>query len=144
MIRRIVYATDFSKASRAAFAKALEFAKAHRATLRVVHVVAPVVPMVGDGFVTPATYEALEHSSHAWARKNLDRVVDKARAARVKADGKVLDGVAHEQILLAAKRADLLVLGTHGRTGIARFFLGSVAGRVAASATVPVLTVRGR
>jgi nucleotide-binding universal stress UspA family protein len=43
----------------------------------------------------------------------------------------------------AARGADLLVLGTHGRTGVARFFLGSVAGRVAAMAKVPVLTVRG-
>lgn len=144
MSRRIVYATDFSKASRAAFAQALEFAKANRAKLHVVHVVAPVVPMVGDGFVTPAVYEALERSGQASAQKNLDRVVEKARAARVKADGKVLEGVAHEQILRSAKRADLLVLGTHGRTGMARFFLGSVAGRVVASATVPVLTVRGR
>ena len=42
------------------------------------------------------------------------------------------------------KRADLVVLGTHGRTGLARFFLGSVASRVVASATVPVLTVRGK
>ncbi|MEX2148022.1 MAG: universal stress protein, partial [Candidatus Rokuibacteriota bacterium] len=66
--------------------------------------------------------------------------------ARVRARGLLLDGVAHEQIAKAAKakKADLLVVGTHGRTGMARFFVGSVAGRVVAGAPCPVLTVRGR
>ncbi len=58
----------------------------------------------------------------------------------------LLEGVAHEQIVRAARarRADLIVVGTHGRSGLARFFLGSVAGRVVATATCPVLTVRGK
>ena len=66
--------------------------------------------------------------------------------AKVRARGLLLEGVAHDQIVRAARRkkADLLVLGTHGRTGVARFFLGSVAGRVVASAPCPVLTVRGK
>ena len=60
--------------------------------------------------------------------------------------GLVVEGVAHEQITRAAKRlrADLIVMGTHGRTGVARFFVGSVAARVTATAPCPVLTVRGR
>ena len=144
MIRRIVYATDFSKASRAAFVKAIELAKTNRASLHVVHVLAPVVPLVGsDGYMSPTTFEKIERSNRQWAQKNLTRQLDKARAAGVKASGKVLEGVPHEQIVRAARQADLLVVGTHGRTGMARFFLGSVAGRVAASAQVPVLTVRG-
>jgi nucleotide-binding universal stress UspA family protein len=58
----------------------------------------------------------------------------------------LLDGTAHERIVRAArsKRADLIVIGTHGRTGLARLFLGSVAGRVVATATCPVMTVRGK
>jgi nucleotide-binding universal stress UspA family protein len=43
-----------------------------------------------------------------------------------------------------AKRADMIVMGTHGRGAVAKFFLGSVAGRVVATAACPVLTVRGR
>jgi nucleotide-binding universal stress UspA family protein len=56
------------------------------------------------------------------------------------------DGLPHEQILrlARAKHADVVVLGTHGRTGLARFFLGSVANRVVAMSSVPVLTVRGK
>ena len=58
----------------------------------------------------------------------------------------LLDGTAHERIVRAArsKRADLIVIGTHGRMGLARLFLGSVAGRVVATATRPVMTVRGK
>jgi nucleotide-binding universal stress UspA family protein len=144
MIRRIVCATDFSKASQRALTKALELAKANRAALQIVHVMTPVVPMTGDGYITPSTFEVLERSGRAWAEKQMARLLDKARGARIKkVDGKLLEGLAHEQIVRAARGADLLVLGTHGRTGVARFFLGSVAGRVAATAKVPVLTVRG-
>ena len=47
--------------------------------------------------------------------------------------------MAHEQIARAARatRSDMIVIGTHGRTGLAKLFLGSVAGRVVATATVP-------
>jgi len=58
----------------------------------------------------------------------------------------LLKGAAHEAIVKAARahRADMIVVGTHGRTGVARFFVGSVAARVVAAASCPVLTVRGR
>ncbi len=52
----------------------------------------------------------------------------------------------HERVARAvrAKKVDLIVIGTHGRTGLAKFFLGSVASRLIASVPYPVLTVRGR
>jgi nucleotide-binding universal stress UspA family protein len=145
MIRRIVHATDFSKASRAAFAKALELATANRAALTLVHVLTPPLPLMGDGYISAATYDQLDASSRAWARKQLDALMARARAQKVKVTGVLREGIIHEQILRAARagRADLLVLGSHGRTGVAKFFLGSVAGRVAGSARMPVLTVRG-
>jgi nucleotide-binding universal stress UspA family protein len=57
----------------------------------------------------------------------------------------LLHGLADQQIIRAARsaKADLIVIGTHGRTGLARLFLGSVASRVLAGARCPVLTVRG-
>jgi nucleotide-binding universal stress UspA family protein len=144
MIRRIVFPSDFSKASRAAFAKALETAKSNRAQLTIVHVMSPVIPMAGDGYVAPSTYESLLESNRRWAKKRLDALTRRARARGVRVKGVLLEGVPHEAILRAARRADLIVMGTHGRTGVARFFLGSVAGRVVAGARCPVLTVRGR
>ena len=62
-IRRILHPSDFSRASAAAFAKAVELAKANRAELWLVHVLSPVVPMVGDGYVSPQLYEELETSA---------------------------------------------------------------------------------
>jgi nucleotide-binding universal stress UspA family protein len=143
--RRIVHASDFSPASGKAFTTAL--ARAGRGPLTIAHVLAPFVPVAaGEGFILPETYERLDASARAAARKQLDRLVARARQAGVRATGLLLDGAPHEQILRAikARRADLVVIGTHGRTGLTRFLLGSVAARVVTLAPCPVLTVRGR
>jgi universal stress protein A len=144
--RRIVHASDFSRASGKAFTTAVAIAGASRAPLAVVHVMTPMVPVAGEGYVLPETYEQIERSARKAAEKQLDRLVAKARKAGVRAQGILRTGVPHDQIVRVARsrRADLLVIGTHGRTGLARLFLGSVASRVLATATCPVLTVRGR
>ena len=121
-------------------------AKANRAQLLLVHVLAPSVPIAGEGYMSPKVYEDLEASARAYGQKRLGALQAKARKAGVKAVTLLLDGVAHERIARAAKskKADLIVIGTHGRTGFAKFFLGSVASRVVAVAPCPVLTVRGK
>src|SRR5437870_2682442 len=81
------------------------------------------------------------------ARKRLDRLRRKAVAAGVRASALLRDSAsAPEEIVRVAraKRIDIIVMGTHGRGGIAKMFLGSVAERVVRTATRPVLTVRGR
>jgi nucleotide-binding universal stress UspA family protein len=144
--RRILCATDFSPASTAAVAKAIELSRANRAPLTVAHVMTPVVPVAGEGYILPDTYAKIEASARADAEKRLGRLVARAKQAGVRAQSLLLSGVPHSEIVRAARarRADLLVMGTHGRTGLARFFLGSVAARVLATATCPVLTIRGR
>jgi nucleotide-binding universal stress UspA family protein len=64
----------------------------------------------------------------------------------VNAEALILSGSPQEAIEEAAKAigAELIVVGTHGRTGVPRFFLGSVAARVVSTAPCPVLTVRGQ
>lgn len=145
-LRRILHPSDFSSASAAAFARAVAMAKANRAQLLLVHVLAPSVPIAGEGYMSPKVYEDLEASARAYGQKRLSALQAKARKAGVKAVTLLLDGVAHERIARAAKskKADLIVIGTHGRTGFAKFFLGSVASRVVAAAPCPVLTVRGK
>jgi nucleotide-binding universal stress UspA family protein len=71
--------------------------------------------------------------------------VARARTDGVRAESLLLQGLPAEQIVRAArsKRADLVVLGTHGRSGLPRLVLGSVAERVIGLARCPVLTVRG-
>jgi nucleotide-binding universal stress UspA family protein len=145
--RHILHASDFSRASGRAFVTAVALARAGRVPLTIAHVLAPFVPAVaGEGFILPETYERLDASGRAAARKQVDRLVGKARQAGVRATGLVLDGAPHEQIVRAIKsrRADLVVIGTHGRTGLSRFLLGSVAARVVTLAPCAVLTVRGR
>jgi len=146
MSPRILHPSDFSRASSAAFKKAVEMAKSNRGELMLVHVLNPVIPVAGDGYVSPKMYEEIAASNRAWAQKELNKLVAKAKASGVRAKATVLEGSAHDQIVRFArsKRADLLVLGTHGRSGIAKLFLGSVAGRVVAAASCPVLTVRGK
>jgi len=145
-IRRILHPSDFSPASRAAFAKAVDLAKANRAELLVVHVRTPVIPMIGDGYISPKVYQDIEESSRAYGDKKLAELTAKAKKAGVRATPVLLEGTAHDQIVRVARsrRADLIVIGTHGRTGLARLFLGSVASRVVSSAHCPVMTVRGK
>src|SRR5262249_40231708 len=145
-LRRIIHPTDFSRASSAAFSRAVAMAKADRAELPLAHVMALPVPMAGEGFISPSVYDDLEASARKHAEKRLAALKDKARASGVKASLVLLEGVAHEQIVRAAKskKADLIVNGTHGRTGLAKLFLGSVASRVVTTAPCPVLTVRGK
>jgi nucleotide-binding universal stress UspA family protein len=146
-IRRIVHPTDFSKASAAAFAKAVELAKSNRADLVVLHVLAPSLPlMAGDEYVSPQIYENLDKAARAHASKELASLVAKAKKAGVRATAMLRDGIAHEQIVRAARspKADMIVIGTHGRTGLAKLFLGSIAGRVVSTAKCPVMTVRGK
>ncbi len=142
-----MHATDFSSASSAALKRAVAMAKADRAQLIIAHVMTPPsLAIPGEGYVSPRLYEDLETSARAQAQKRLTAIVAKARNAGARATGLLLEGVPHERVARAAraKKADLLVIGTHGRTGLAKFFLGSVASRLVASATCPVLTVRGR
>ena len=145
-IRRILHPTDFSKASSAAYKRAVDMAKGNRAELLLVHVLPPAVPVMADGYVSPQVYEDMENASRAYGQKHLAALVRKAKQAGVRVKGLLLEGIPHERIATAArsKKADLLVIGTHGRTGFAKLFLGSVASRVLAVAPCPVLTVRGR
>jgi nucleotide-binding universal stress UspA family protein len=93
-----------------------------------------------------ATYEAIDRGAREHATKQLDAIVGRARKAGVRATAVLLDGTPHEQVPRAARRAraDLIVIGTHGRTGMSKLLLGSVAERVLRMSPCPVLTVRGR
>jgi len=142
-------ASDFSTASRPALRKALELARSTRARLLIVHALPPIVPpMMGEGvYVSPATWNQIEAGARKAAQKQIDRLLQTARKSGVRAAGLFVEGSpAADRIVRAARarRVDLLVLGTNGRTGLSRLVLGSVAARVIATASCPVLTVRAR
>lgn len=146
-LRRILHASDFSSASRVAFTTAVQTAKRSRSTLLLVHVMSlPVVPLAGDGYISPRGWQDLERSLRTQSQRQLAKLVARARKAGVRATGLLLEGQPAERIVRAAKanHADLIVMGTHGRSGLAKLFLGSVAERVVGTAPCPVLTARGR
>jgi universal stress protein A len=148
VFRRILHATDFSKASRPALAKAIALAAQNRASLQIVHALAPLVlPAGGDfAFMPATTYQTLDQQARQHAQKQLAALVARARKAGVRATAVLLDGSPHDQVPRAVRRArgDLLVIGTHGRTGVSKLLMGSVAERLVRMTPCPVLTVRGR
>jgi nucleotide-binding universal stress UspA family protein len=142
--RRLVHATDFSTASRSAFAEAMALARRDGARLCLLHVLVPPSPFLGDHL--PASYQELERAARRDAERRLAAAVDRAKEAEIRVEAKLVQGIPSEEIIRFARRwrPDLLVIGTHGRTGLGRVFMGSVAERVLQRAPCPVLTVRGR
>lgn len=145
-MRRILFASDFSKASAKAFTTAVALAKATHADMTILHVLVLFTPLVPEQYIGGTTLDQLNADAQRWGQQQLAKLTAKAKNGGVRAGGLTMTGDPAEQILRAArtKHADLIVLGTHGRTGLNRFFVGSVAQRVIASAPCPVVTVRGK
>jgi nucleotide-binding universal stress UspA family protein len=76
----------------------------------------------------------------------MSKLLARLKRSNIKAQGFLMKGFAHDQIVKAAKskKANMIVIGTHGRTGLSKLFMGSVAGKVISLATCPVVTVRGK
>ncbi|MEB2285368.1 MAG: hypothetical protein B6D46_00865 [Polyangiaceae bacterium UTPRO1] len=132
-IRRILVATDFSPSSLRALPYAEEMARRFDADLLVLYVdFAPSIydPVPGD---VVASKTAIERAAAA------------LRGRGVRASAVYRRGAAAEEIVRAAaeERADLIVMATHGRTGLTHALMGSVAERVVRHAQCPVLSVRG-
>ena len=142
-VKTILVPFDFGGPALHSLAWARSLAERYGASLHLVHVVQdpyapnPVMPLspdLGSSYVLPPglVEEMMKH-----AETRLAAVLPGARTS-------VLTGDARREIIdyAARERVDLIVMGTHGRTGAAHLFLGSVAERVVRTAPCPVLTVR--
>ena len=144
---KILYATDYSKASARALDEAIALTKQNRAELLVLHVIDPVPPYVaGDDIGGAELYMKLEVTAQQDAETSMNKLIEKLRKLKVNAKSLLLRGTASEQIVKTAKnrRANLIVIGTHGRTGLSKLLMGSVANKVVSTAHCPVLTVHGK
>lgn len=141
-VKRILFPTDFSEHSEHAWTYALAFAKEFGAELHLIHVVA-APPHVGEAYVTYDPKQLLEATT-AEANAQLDRMVEAARDARLTFHRLVVTGVDFREIIEAARtrEVDLIVMATHGRTGLAHALMGSVAEKVVRKAPCPVLTIK--
>ena len=140
-LKRILVPIDFSDCSKKALQYAIPLAKEHQAAITLLHVVQALCP-TGD-FVA-ADYAALQVEMCATGARNLAKLaVDEVRG-KVSADTIVHAGSAALEIITTAKSlpADLIVISTHGRTGLKHVIMGSVAEHVVRHAPCPVLVVR--
>ncbi len=141
-LRTIVCPTDFSEPSAHALSEAADLAGRMNADLHLVHAWETPVYVYPDGplVAQPPMGRQLE----AELRSALEQQAKTLSARGLRVHTHLAQGRPHEVIAKVAKEvdADLVVLGTHGRGGIARFLLGSVAERVVRTSEVPVLTVR--
>ncbi len=140
MYDRILVPTDGSDPADRAFERALDLASTYDAALHLLYVV-DVSALAGE-FDAVTVVEHLERSG----RETVQRLRKRAEEAGVEdVTTKVVEGTPYRTILEYAddEEVDLVVMGTHGRTGLDRYLLGSVTERVVRTADVPVLTVRG-
>jgi nucleotide-binding universal stress UspA family protein len=143
-LHRILVPTDFSKSSRNALTYGAEFARRFSAELHLLHVVQDLALFVPEAIMLmPPMITPVEQFISA-ARTALDRAVQELAMPDVRIIPEVAEGAAFERIVHFAreKDIDLIVMGTHGHTGLAHLFLGSVAEKVVRRAPCPVLTVR--
>jgi nucleotide-binding universal stress UspA family protein len=148
MLKLILMPTDGSLESARPLPLAAQVAAAHDAELRILQVIEPFGPLgavPGDEWAGSA--EALNQIGDALqqqAQRQVDALVADARGMGARATGVVLEGNAAATLLdyTGSAQADLLVMATHGRSGLTRFALGSITDRLVREGTTPVLVTR--
>jgi nucleotide-binding universal stress UspA family protein len=141
-MKRILCPTDFSASAAAAERQAASLASALGAEVLLIHV-ASEAPLWREGMIT-TTFKQVFEGQRKWAEAELARRAHVLTDQGLVARSVVKVGVAWSEIIRAAadEHADLIVMGTQGRSGLERFLMGSVAERVLRVAPCPVLTVR--
>jgi nucleotide-binding universal stress UspA family protein len=139
----ILYATDFSESAEPAQAQAIRLARALGTDMVILHA-AVEVPLFGEWPFSMSEVERVYEAQKQWAAGMLEERARAAREQGVEARMELRSGVPFEVIIDTATElgAEMIVIGTHGRSGLQRFLLGSVAERVVRLAPCPVLTVR--
>jgi universal stress protein A len=135
--KKILFATDFSPASETALKYATSLARDSGALLLIAHIEELPMPYAGGEM-----YFAQPEYPNPEVKKMLDAIVPPDKSVRY--EHRLVMGTAADDIVRVADEegVDLIVIGTHGRTGLMRVLMGSVAESVMRLATCPVLTVK--
>ena len=143
-IKRILCPVDFSANAEHALQYALAFARTFDAELEILHAVEPIAYEVGgDEMGVQLAVQYLQEVEVAVTAR-LEELCAKAKRSHPKVSPHLAKGVAFVEIVRRAKEGnvDLIVIGTHGRTGLAHALMGSVSEKVVRKAPCPVLTVK--
>lgn len=140
---KILTAVDFSENSECAFDYALTLATQFNAELTIIHVINEPVDLRGF-YVPHISFEQLEKEIEESAVKMMETFCSTKLGTFLNYTTAIVTGIPYDEITSAAARIDasLIVMGTHGRTGLDHLLFGSTAERVVRSASCPVLTVR--
>ena len=144
---RILWPTDLSRLATAALPHALQLVAGNKGELVILHVL-PTVTAYMFPEIGGSAWEQIDRASRSVGTKKLDRITHeiKAKHPELRVRSLLAEGVVFEEVLRGARRlrCDLIVLATHGRTGLRHVLMGSVAENVVRRAPCPVLIVRPR
>lgn len=142
-IKKILFPIDFSSNSYSVANYVISLARKFDAHIYLLHIIECLLPL--QGFYIPhISVETLEEDLRKAAEKKMDEFVQEKMQGYPKITSKVITGIPHVEILKMAKKEgiDMIIMGTHGWTGLEHVIFGSVAGKVVRKAPCPVLTVR--
>ncbi|TRZ76083.1 MAG: universal stress protein [Deltaproteobacteria bacterium] len=146
--RKILVPTDFSEDSDLAFQMALSIAVKYQARIFLLHVISNTVQQsLSDYCLDQGIVARVLNESIVFSNEKLQEVIDKNRqSGDIKVIPDVRKGQPYEEILKEAseRKIDLIVIASHGKTGLQKYFIGSVTEKVMKEAKCPVLLIRSR
>lgn len=146
-IKTILFPTDCSERSQNVFKYALEVARKFHADITMLHVIGDITLYAGaSDYLSPINYEHLLNDFENYSQKHLDEFWKSVEVPDVKVTKVQVVGDPFKEIVQYAKdhKMDIIVLSTHGRTGLQHIMLGSVAEKVVRYSPIPVMTVRDK
>ena len=145
MFKTILFATDFSDSSEHAFQYALSLAGKFESRLAIIHVINEPVDLRGF-YVPHISFDKLEEEIEQGARKMMEKFCQANVHEHANYETYVVPGIPYDEIIKKALElsADLIVVSTHGRTGLDHVLFGSTAEKVVRKSPVPVMTIRAK
>lgn len=141
--KTVLFATDFSEGSDFAFQAALSLARKYDGKLIIVHIINEPVDLRGF-YVPHISFDKLEEEIEQGAEKLMDKFCRSHLAEFSNFETHISPGIPYDEIIKKAKdcNCDLIVMGTHGRTGLDHVLFGSTAEKVVRKSPIPVMTIR--
>ncbi len=143
--KRILFPTDFSEGTEEVLSYALMMAEKFDCGIDILHVVHEMIDMTGF-YVPHISYDVMEKEMEVAAKDNMEKFCAEHLKGKVDYAVHTRKGTPFVEIIQAAREfgCDLIVIGTHGRTGLDHVLFGSTAEKVVRKSPVPVMTVRGK